>query len=172
MKEIWKDVIGYEGLYQVSNLGKMRSLDRYINNNSRIQFIKGQNIKTSKGTRGYVMVHISKNSRKKYASVHRLVAKAFIPNQENKPYINHINGVKTDCMADNLEWCTLKENQQHAIRTGLRKTKKVNQYDKDNRLIKTWDSIKNAREYIKGDIRKCCNEKAQTAGGYKWKYLI
>lgn len=123
--EIWKDVVGYEGLYKVSNLGQVRSLDREVK-------IKGNNTKIKPGRilkpyliYGYpVVILYDKNSRPKKGKVHRLVAIAFISNPENKPEVNHIDGIKTNSCINNLEWVTGNENKAHAVRLGLNKSPK------------------------------------------------
>jgi hypothetical protein len=116
-KEIWKDVNGYEGYYQVSNIGNVRSLDRP--STSPVNKIElGTQLKPSI-KRGYSCVVLQKDGERKHTSIHRIVAQAFICNRENKPQVNHINGVKSDNRAKNLEWATSSENIQHAYKTGL-----------------------------------------------------
>lgn len=116
MEEIWKDIEGYEGLYQVSNLGRVKSLDRLGATGYKL---KGKMRKLWYIKQGYQRVGLNKDSHKINYLVHRLVAQAFIPNKENKPFINHKNGIKDDNGVDNLEWCTDEENQSHAIKHGL-----------------------------------------------------
>jgi hypothetical protein len=118
--EVWKDVEGYEGLYQVSNKGRVKSLERVvkrngIHNEKRKERILSQT--TNPG--GYCICIFSKNNIKKYFSVSRLVAKEFIDNDMNFPVVNHLDGIKTNNRADNLEWTTYSGNVLHAIRTGL-----------------------------------------------------
>lgn len=105
-KEIWKDVVGYEGLYQVSNLGRIKSGYKPI-------------ILQSGVCRGYLIVNLYKNKKGLSRKVHRLVAQAFIPNPENKPTVNHKDGNKQNNCVDNLEWATVKEQNIHANKTGL-----------------------------------------------------
>lgn len=112
-KEEWKDVVGYEGCYKVSNLGKVRSIER---NGTKT----GGKILTPFNSRGYNRFILSKNNINKKITAHRLVALAFIPNTENKATVNHKNGIKNDNRADNLEWCTIRENNVHAFNNGLK----------------------------------------------------
>ena len=175
MEELWKDVKGYEGQYKVSNLGNVKSL-KYLHHNKEA-IIKGGIKKT-----GYRQVILSKNYKNKYVSVHRLVAEAFIPNPLNKPQINHINGNKLDNRVGNLEWCTGSENVIHAYKTGLQipKTaennlysKKVNQYDMNNNLIRKYYAVREAARVNKlnpRDISKCCQGKRKQVGGYIWRF--
>ena len=114
--ETWRDIEGYEGSYQVSDLGNVRSVDRVdASGNKR----KGRPRKLTVDRYGYHVVGLTRDSVMKYLKVHRLVAQAFIPNPDNKPDVNHINGVKTDNRVSKLEWCTPKENTRHAIEMGL-----------------------------------------------------
>ena len=120
MEEKWKDIIGYEGFYQVSNLGNVKSLFRIIQTGNNKRSVKEKILKSNINRYGYVMVTISKFGKLYTHSVHRLVALAFISNPLNKPQINHINGIKTDNYLDNLEWNTVSENNQHSFDNGLK----------------------------------------------------
>ena len=115
--EIWKDIKGYEGLYQVSNRGRVRRIF-FINNVTEKEKIKV--LTPLKHNRGYLSVSLCKNGKQKMRLIHRLVAQAFIENKFNKKEINHINGNKKDNRVENLEWVTSKENTKHAIENGLK----------------------------------------------------
>lgn len=101
MKEVWKDIEGYEGLYQISNLGRVKRVTT------------GRILKGGKDKDGYLMVKLYKNNIRSNKKIHRLVAEAFIPNPENKPQVNHADENKTNNSLDNLEWMTAKENINH-----------------------------------------------------------
>jgi len=120
--EIWKDVIGYEGLYQVSNLGNVKSLDREVTPNNRVPYWrKGKMCKQSKSNLGYMIVGFTVNNVKVNKYVHRLVAEIFIDNINDYPQVNHIDCNKTNNKANNLEWCTNSQNHIHAVKNGLNK---------------------------------------------------
>ena len=173
MIEIWKDIPNYDGLYQVSNLGVVKSLT-YCNQYGRIKKEKllKQNIIKS----GYCVVSIT-NKKRKTMPIHRLVAQTFITNPNNLPQVNHKDGNKQNNRVDNLEWCTNEYNMQHAKQNGLlekRKLKiKVKQYDLNDKMIKQWLSAKDVWEELKinnSHITECCKGKRKTAGGYIWRY--
>lgn len=125
MIEEWKDIKGYEGYYQVSNTGKVKSLDRKVKHpKGGDKIVRGKSCGERYNRVGYPEVVLFKEGEKKYQLIHRLVALTFVPNEENKPEVNHIDGNKINNNAENLEWCTSSENQQHAYRTGLQVGKK------------------------------------------------
>lgn len=172
-KEIWKDIPGYEGMYQVSNLGRVKSLVRKGKTYEVIlkQFSNGH---------GYLQVFLTRNSITKSYKVHRLVAQAFIPNPQNYRCIDHINTIRTDNRVENLRWVSHKENSANPI-TKERVTsavikrvgKIVMQYDIQGNLIKTWDTPAQAAKTLgicDGPIRKCCLGKESTYKGFIWKY--
>ncbi|MDB4302121.1 NUMOD4 domain-containing protein [bacterium] len=119
-REVWKDVEGYEGTYQVSNLGNVKSLDRnVIYKDGKTVPYKGETKSKVIDKYGYEYVGLYLNQKHKQGMIHRLVAKAFIPNINNKPQINHIDGNKLNNKTENLEWVTNRENIDHAVKTGL-----------------------------------------------------
>lgn len=120
--EEWRDVVGYEGLYMVSDIGRVKTLSRTYRSGENLwntRVIRERILCQAKMPDGYRTVQLSLNGSRKMFSAHRLVGMAFIPNPENKPQINHINGIKSYNSLHNLEWNTFSENQNHAIRLGL-----------------------------------------------------
>lgn len=169
-KEVWRDIPEYEGLYQVSNYGNVKSLAR---NNCNV-CLKDRILKYSKNHQGYKQVALFKKSKQKSFKIHKLVALAFIPNPNNYPCINHIDGNKQNNCVDNLEWCTYSHNNKEAYRLGLNKvSKKVNQYDLDNNFIKQWDSLADVQRELKIcaiNISRVCRGMLNKTGGFKWRY--
>lgn len=187
-EEIWKPVVGYEGFYEVSNLGHIRSLN--YNKTGKTEAIR-----PSITTNGRAQVILAFNGRKTHKLVHRIVAEAFIPNQENKPCIDHIDTNPLNNLVDNLRWCTRSENNLNMITrkrlsaAGVFKMK--NQwssgcFDKQKRaiaqlslggeLLRVWESMMDASRGTgipAGDICGCCKgvRGRKTRGGYKWCYL-
>lgn len=111
-EEVWKDVIGYEGLYQISNFGNVKSLGNSFSRKERF-------LKLSPQSKGYLTVVLQKNGKRKMMLVHRLVAEYFVSNLNDKLQVNHINGIKTNNRAENLEWVSHRENLDHAIKNNL-----------------------------------------------------
>lgn len=178
MQEIWKDVDGFNGLYSVSNLGRVR-VAAHLSTDGRHFPAKMIAVVISKRD-GYGRVNMRKNGKPYAATIHRLVANAFIPNPGNKPEINHKNGDKTDNRVSNLEWCTPKENQQHALKMGLRgvhtsgTAKPVAMYSKSGELLHQFPSLGEAARYVNGHIT-CISRAAagitKSSYGYKWAYV-
>lgn len=184
MKEIWKDIFGYEGFYQVSNLGRIRSLTRAVTNKSSkkrgsyITIIKGKIPTQNRSKDGYLRVDLCKDRKHKCFSVHRLVALHFIPNPGMLDQVNHIDGNKTNNQADNLEWCTQVENARHAVKTGLfrpHNERRIVGIDKNGNKI-YFKSAAEAERILSINSRSICsictkhNPHRHTAGGYKWEY--
>ena len=119
MKEIWKDIPDYIGIYQVSNLGQVKSLDRTINTNNITKKCKGKILSNWINSKGYASVVLWKNARQKTFKAHRLVCLMFLENPLDKEQVNHKDGDKLNNCIDNLEWCTNLENMRHAYKTGL-----------------------------------------------------
>jgi hypothetical protein len=191
--EIWKDIPGTNGLYEVSNLCRVKSIDRithvkYNNGTIRSKKYKGRIIKTPLINTGYQHFYCWIDGKSTCFLLHRAVALAFIPNPENKPDINHIDGIKSNCVLSNLEWCTHSENMQHAVRTGLRlpnnldkigclspNAKVVLQFTKSGEFIKKWPCVVEAAEALglyKSGISCCALGKAKSCGNFIWKYEI
>lgn len=182
MEEIWKDIKEYEGLYQVSNLGRIRSLDRYRKTGISGYIQRGRILIGSKRGPGYLGVSLTKKDVKKSVLIHRIVAETFIPNPDGKKEVNHKNGIKTDNRVMNLEWSTRKENEKHSYVAGLSRARRgtenilskgVIQYDLQMNKLKEYGSIREVqreRGYNNSFIGACCKGKHKTAYGYIWKY--
>lgn len=177
--EIWKPINGYDGMYEISNLGNVKSLARaytrvYKKQNKINEVCMKEKLLTPFiGKRGYVTVDLSKDKQRTHKYIHQLIAVAFIPNPNNYTVINHKDGRKLNNSIDNLEWCTDKMNKQHASDMGLLKMKPVNQYSLDGEFIKRWKScadIHKVMGFVFQNISKCCYGERQTAHGYKWKF--
>lgn len=175
-KQVWKPVIGYEGLYEVSNHGNVRSLDRIIieNNTNKERPIKGINLSIANSKRGYRVVVLCKNGTENMRNVHQLVAESFIPNPENKPCINHKDFNRLNNYVENLEWCTYAENNLHSIEEGKR-GKTVIQLTKNGEFVQQFDSIKRAESHTgiaSQNIGKVCKGEREFAGDYSWEYGV
>lgn len=183
MEEIWKPIIDYFGLYEVSNLGRVRSLDRRTKNG---RFYRGHILKPYQNQFGYLLVRLSNNGIKKAYYVHRLVATAFIPNDDplNKTQVNHITEDKTYNCVDGLEWCTPLYNTHFgsgierkikATKNHPNKSKTVKQLTLDGEFIKTFPSMLEVQRELGYDasyIGRCCAGKNKTAYGYKWAFIL
>lgn len=177
--EEWKPVKGYEEYYEISNLGRVRSLDRIVTQKNRwgqdiTHLYKGKVLTGDKAPNGYLSVDFRIKGHIKRKLVHRLVAEHFLDKPNGKDYINHLDCNPTNNRVENLEWCTQSENIQYAYDNGTKTPphqKKVEQYDMDGNLIKVWESIAQA---VRGcgckNIRKVCIGERTKAGGFIWKY--
>lgn len=180
MKTIWKDIKGYIGLYQVSNMGHIKSL-----NYNHTGIAKQLHWKYHKN--GYATVMLCKNGEKKNKSVHVLVAQAFIENHENLPCVNHIDGDKLNNSVENLERVTYQQNTRHAIKNGLRtdsnmrgktgalnpSSKKVIQAKRDGTVVQIWSCISDAARDVGCSpctIINCIKGRLKSCKGYVWRY--
>ena len=181
MEEIWVDIEGYEGIYQVSNLGRVKSLERSVRNNINggERIVKERILKLWSDKGGYLLITLCDKNRVKHKErVHRLVAKAFIPNPDNLPQVNHKDECKTNNCVYNLEWCTNEYNQFYGTKQERSKknnntNKQIVQLTLEGELVKIWDSIREANRngFNRSCISECCNNKRQrTHKGYKWMY--
>ena len=175
MQEIWKPLVNWEGLYEISNYGNIKSLDRYVLHKGHKRFCKGQMLKPTLHKTNYLIVTLRNSGVQKVSKVHQLVMNTFNPNITNKKLeINHIDGNTTNNRLDNLEWCTHKENLQHASKHCLLSTyKSINQYDLDGNFIKRWDSMNEARDFYHlgiNSLRNACKRKSGIHKGFIWRY--
>ena len=179
--EIWKEIKDYPN-YMVSNLGRVKSLGRWVYKEYRGKRWQIEKIlKPSVDKDGYLFVCLWKNGKLKYFRIHRLVAQAFIQNPNNLPQVNHKNEMKVDNRVENLEYCDAKYNINYGTRneriaektTNGKLSKQVLQMDKTNKIIAEYPSLREVQRQLginNAHISQCCNGKQNTAGGYKWKY--
>lgn len=182
--ENWKNIKGYEGLYQISDCGRIKSLARdvYCQDGTIMRHMEEKILVPVLDRGGYQYVSLSKNGRVKKKSVHRLVAMAFIPNPENKPMVNHIDEVKTNNAVSNLEWCDAQYNINYGTRTE-RSVQNHRSYKLGNaprakavfcvELNKTFDCAKRLEEELgicRSAICRVCKGRQNTAGGFHWRY--
>ena len=174
MPDNWKDIRGFEGLYAVSEGGALKSLERMkpYRDGERKHHERIMSFRIIKG--GYAQLDLCKNGIKRPYLVHRIVAETFVPNPKNLPQVNHKDGNKLNNCADNLEWCTAKENMIHSVKAGLRTDlKAVDALSKEGRYIATYPSIKEAARALgvnHQNISSCCHGRTRSCGGFVWRY--
>lgn len=195
MKEIWKDIKEYEGIYQVSNQGRIKSLERIVANNKKGKIyyrkVKECILTPSPLSDGYLVVSLHKDLKMKNFKIHRLVALSFLENPNGYLQVDHINTIKSDNRVENLRWCTSKQNHNNGLtlinhkRATLDKiqrfkgkyierlSKPVRQYDLNLNLIREFSSISEAAKTFNissTTMQRNCKGKQRTAGNYIWKY--
>ena len=183
MKEIWKPIDGYEGIYEISNMGEVRRI-AYFDNASYSHHKSNlfSPMKTYITQHGYKRIKLSNAGVEKHLTIHRLVAKAFVDNPNNYKIVNHKDLNKLNNIADNLEWCTQKDNVQHALKSlppkswnqNRDKAKRVGQYDLSGKLLNIYDSAREAERQTncsQSHISSCCNGDRKTHKGFKWGYV-
>jgi len=182
MEEQWKDVIGFEGLYKVSSLGRIKSIDRYIHYKKGERHIASKIIKSFINKQGYFCIILTRNQAHIDKRVNRVVAMAFIPNPSNLPQVNHKDENKLNNMVSNLEWVTCKQNANYGNRNKTLSKKMRNnaitsmpviQYSKSFIKINEFPSINEAGRKTNtriGSISRCCNYKIKTANSFIWKF--
>ena len=178
VQEEWKDIKGFEGIYQISNYGNVRSVNHYVKTgNNGMRLVKGRILKPFKTCNGYLFIKTSKKYGSKHLAIHRLVAITFIENPNNYPNVNHKDEVKDNNVFTNLEWCNHSYNALYGTcqeRLRQYKQKRVNMIDKNTgTILKTFNSMKIAAEQLgihKEQISSVCRGERKTAGGYKWRY--
>lgn len=171
MQEEWRAIKGWEDYYEVSNMGRVRSVGRVVKRGNDAYSVKSRIIKIGmKNT-----ICLCKDGKPEYHLIHRLVAEAFIPNPENLPIINHKDENPLNNRADNLEWCTYSYNNSYndlRIRAAEKFRKPVLQYSKDGKFIREWSHAREAADTLglsKRAIYECCAGRSKSSGGYIWK---
>lgn len=177
--EIWKDIVGYEKLYQVSNLGRVRSYDREVTyKNGTVHVHKGRILKTATNKSGYLQINLYRNGTQKVCLVHRLVAMAFLPNPDNLPCVNHKDENRSNSHVDNLEWCTHEYNSNYS-HTGTKankdRRKQINCYSyPDMKYVTTFESCNEAARQLgvsSSLVSKVANGKKPQTKGYYFEYI-
>ena len=176
--EIWKPVVGLEDYYMVSSIGRVRSLDREVNDRRGSRLIKGVILRTSKTRGDYECVSLYKDGKKRTKTIHRLVCEAFIPNPNNLPEVNHKDENKNNNSVSNLEWCTSEYNLNYGTRSkrsGEKHRKPIIQFAKDGVLIRKWECATEAGAELNINpslIISCCKNRKhnKSAGNYIWRY--
>lgn len=173
-EEIWRPVKGYEGFYEVSNRGRVRSVGRWVTYaDGRNYFLEGHILKPSRNKKtGYLLVALSRDDKRRLLYIHRLVAMAFIPNPENKPQVNHLDENPSNNDVYNLEWATAKENVNWG--TAIKRRSKAVQAisPKTGAVVREFSSTAEAQRngFSAGNISNCCRGKLIYHKGYRWRY--
>jgi hypothetical protein len=182
-EEVWKPIKGYEGIYEVSSLGRFKSLERDVASTfygrPRTLHLKEKILKQQQNHRGYMTIRIGTGANKVSLYMHRVVAEAFIPNPHNLPAINHKNEQPNDNRVENLEWCDHAYNNaygNHGYKIAQARGYPVRQMTKDGQTVAEYYSANEAarRTGISVDgIYRCClkRKRYKTAGGYRWEYI-
>lgn len=197
-KEIWKDIKGYEGLYEVSNMARIRTVPHLMTaKDGRKMIIPAKIRKQSIDWHGYLYVKVRRGNKQTSLRVHRAIMEAFVPNPYDKPFIDHINTIKTDNRIENIKWVTAHENTQNLITlerikdactedeikrqiqvkkdNGTWNGRKVFQYSKDGAFIAEYETLSDAAKVLNKDARRCSgnisiavDNPRRSAYGYKW----
>lgn len=173
--EVWKPVVGFEEYYEVSNLGRVRSLPRKVRCKVGYRSVRGTILRSTINNSGYNIVKLSVNQKQKTMLVHRLVAMSFIPNEYNKPQVNHINEDKQDNRVDNLEWATQVENINHGTakhRGALKQSIPVRAVSLDGKIELSFVSSAEAGRngFNQRHVSECCRGVLKTHGGFRWSF--
>lgn len=187
--EVWRDVVGYEGCYKVSNLGRVKRLSKKSRKSKNRILSEKMLAQSISQTGAYCKTLLTNDKKRSIFFVHRLVAFAFIEVDKNRKFVNHKNGDRNDNRVENLEWCTTSENGKHSFRelgrihpkgmlgkSGIlnKRNLSVNQLTLDGRFIKKWFSIKEAADKTgcwKNAIGFCCHGTQKTSGGFRWEFV-
>jgi len=170
--EEWRPIEGYEGIYEVSSQGRVRSLDRLVPNRGLLHKRRGKVRGAYPTGKGYLRLELCAGGVRAFASVHRLVATAFVPRKPGKDYVNHLNGVKTDNRPENLEWCTDAENQEPARRALGQDTRRPVIATAPGRSPLVFASASEAGRngFRRASVVSAARGRLKTHGGYTWAY--
>lgn len=180
-KEEWRDIPGYENLYQISTMGRVKSIERKAKNRNGYRTVSERILKPFKNRYGYFSVKLCKEIEKKTIQVHKIVCDVFLPNPLNLPQVNHRNEDKSDNRLENLEWCDAKYNVNYGTRTERVSKKLKGVFNtKNSKAVKCLETgkiypslmeIQRNLGFHNSHISKCCNNKLNSAYGYHWQYV-